>query len=77
MDEIYETNHKFNFNELHIGKPLSSSAGVFMCKYSIHEKSSLFCVIYDDDDDDDDDFLPILCEKKVFLFHFCVYSSFV
>jgi hypothetical protein len=38
MDEIYETNHKFNFDELHIGKPLSSSAGVFICRYSIHEK---------------------------------------
>jgi hypothetical protein len=38
MDEIYETNHKFNFNELHIGKPLSSSAGVFICRYSIQEK---------------------------------------
>jgi hypothetical protein len=38
MDQIYETNHKFNFDELHIGKPLSSSAGVFICRYSIHEK---------------------------------------
>ena len=38
MDQIYETNQKFNFNELHIGKPLSSSAGVFICRYSIHEK---------------------------------------
>jgi len=39
MEEIYETNHKFNFNELYIGKPLSSSSGVFICKYSINEKS--------------------------------------
>jgi Family of unknown function (DUF5871) len=38
MDEIYETTNKFNFNELHIGKPLSSSTGVFICKYSIREK---------------------------------------
>jgi hypothetical protein len=38
MDQIYETNNKFKFNELHIGKPLSSSAGVFICRYSIHEK---------------------------------------
>jgi hypothetical protein len=38
MDQIYETNHKFNFDELHIGKPLSSSAGVFICRYSINEK---------------------------------------
>jgi hypothetical protein len=38
MEEIYETNHTFNFNELHIGKPLSSSAGVFICRYSIKEK---------------------------------------
>ena len=38
MEEIYETNHTFNFNELHIGKPLSSSAGVFICRYSIQEK---------------------------------------
>jgi len=38
MEAIYETNHKFNFNELHIGKPLSSSAGVFICRYSIGEK---------------------------------------
>ena len=37
MDQIYETNNKFNFNELHIGKPTSSSAGVFICKYSIYE----------------------------------------
>jgi hypothetical protein len=38
MDQIYETTNKFDFNELHIGKPLSSSAGVFICRYSIHEK---------------------------------------
>jgi hypothetical protein len=38
MDQIYETTNKFNFNELHIGKPLSSSTGVFICRYSIHEK---------------------------------------
>ena len=38
MDQIYETNNKFNFNDLHIGKPVSSSAGVFSCKYSIYEK---------------------------------------
>lgn len=38
MDQIYETTNKFNFNELHIGKPLSSSTGVFICKYSIREK---------------------------------------
>jgi hypothetical protein len=38
MDQIYETTNKFNFNELHIGKPLSSSTGVFICRYSIREK---------------------------------------
>jgi hypothetical protein len=38
MDQIYETNDKFNFNELHVSKPLSSSAGVFISKYSINEK---------------------------------------
>ena len=39
MDQIYETNDKFNFNELHVSKPLSSSTGVFISKYSINEKS--------------------------------------
>ncbi len=38
MEHIYDTNDKFNFNELHISKPLSSSAGVFISKYSINEK---------------------------------------
>lgn len=39
MDQIYETNDKFNFDDLHVSKPLSSSTGVFISKYSINEKS--------------------------------------
>jgi len=38
MDQIYETNDKFNFNELHISKPISSTTGAFISKYSINEK---------------------------------------
>lgn len=37
MDQIYETNDKFMFNQLHISKPLSSSAGVFISKYAMNE----------------------------------------
>jgi hypothetical protein len=38
MDQIYETNDKFNFNALHITKPISSSNGAFISGFSIHEK---------------------------------------
>jgi hypothetical protein len=38
MDQIYETNDKFNFDELRITKPLSLSSGIFLSKYSINEK---------------------------------------
>ena len=38
MDQIYETNDKFNFSELRITKPLSLSSGIFLSKYSINEK---------------------------------------
>jgi hypothetical protein len=37
MDQIYETNDKFNFNELHITKPISSN-GAFISGFSINEK---------------------------------------
>lgn len=36
MDQIYETNDKFNFNALHITKPISSN-GSFIVGYSINE----------------------------------------
>lgn len=38
MDQIYETNDKFNFNALHITKPISSSNGAFISGFSINEK---------------------------------------
>ena len=37
MDQIYETNDKFNFNGLHITKPISSN-GAFISGFSINEK---------------------------------------
>ena len=38
MNQIYETNDKFNFNELHTTKPISSSNGAFISGYSMNEK---------------------------------------
>ena len=37
MDQIYETNDRFNFDELHITKPISSN-GAFISGFSINEK---------------------------------------
>lgn len=38
MDQIYETNDKFSFNNLNISKPISASSGMFISRYSINEK---------------------------------------
>jgi hypothetical protein len=37
MEQIYEPNSKFNFDELTITKPLSASTGTYISKYSICE----------------------------------------
>lgn len=38
QQNIYDTNDNFDFNKIHISKPISSSSGVFMLKTTVDEK---------------------------------------